>query len=227
MGLLAKPSKSGLFTRRGGAFAAVAGLHVVALVIAVNARVRAADEPAQVSLLKVAFLQERTPQEPPPELPPPRLEQPPTPEIEMPVVLIPAIDVPDLRAITTPPTPPPPTATPVLARSDEPVLLDESQVDYLREPAPRYPRAAVSARLQGTVLVWVLIDPEGRPREVRVHRSSGYQQLDLAACDAVSHARFKPYRQHGEARSAKAIVPITFALPRKGGRPPDEPRHPG
>jgi protein TonB len=226
MGLLAKPSPGGLFTRRGGAFAAVAGLHLVALVIAVNARMRT-DKPVEVNLMKVAFLDESAPQDTPPELPPPKLEQPPIPEIDMPVVLIPVIDVPNLRAVTTPPTPPPPAVMPVVARSDEPVMLDDSQIDYLREPEPRYPRSAVSARLQGTVLVWVLIDTEGRPREIRVHRSSGYEQLDAAGCDAVSRAQFKPYRQRGEARSAKAIVPITFMLPRKGGRRPDEPNQPG
>jgi protein TonB len=91
-------------------------------------------------------------------------------------------------------------------------MLDASDVDYLRMPAPRYPRAAKQARLQGTVLVWVLIDSEGHPRDVRVHRSSGYEQLDREGCDAVRRAMFRPYRRDGVGRSAQVIVPIEFTL---------------
>jgi periplasmic protein TonB len=162
----------------------------------------------------------------------------------MPVVLIPVIDVPDSRALTTPPQPPPPAVKQVVARSEEPVMLDVDQVDYIRMPAPRYPRAAKLARLQGTVMVWVLIGTDGKPREVRVHRSSGYEQLDREGCDAVLQTQFKPYRLQGEARIAQAIVPIEFSLTRRGagradrgpppgrgdhdhGGPPDEQNHPG
>lgn len=221
MGLLVKPSTGGLLTRRGGAFAVVAGLHVIALVIAVHARVHA-EAPVEASLMQVALLDESRPQEAPPELPPPKIEPPPPPDIQMPVVLIPVIDVPDSHAISAAPPPPPPAARPMLVRSDEPVMLDVDQVDYIRMPEPRYPRAAKQARLQGTVLVWVLIDTNGRPREVRVHRSSGYEQLDREGCDAVLHTQFKPYRLQGEARIAQAIVPIEFSLTRRGGGGPGQ-----
>jgi protein TonB len=182
------------------------------LVLAVNARTRVAP-PAPVALMKVAFLDEKVVPEAPPDLPPPTIELPPPAEIVIPLVLIPALDVPDSRALTAvAPPPPPPAATPVVARSQEPVMLDVDQVDYLRLPEPRYPRAAKQARLQGTVLLWVLIGPDGRPREVRVHRSSGHEQLDREGSDAVARALFKPYRLAGEARSAQVIVPIEFAL---------------
>jgi protein TonB len=231
MGLLAKPSHGGLFTRRGGGFALVAGLHALALVVAINMRAPA-DEPVEVAAIKVAFLDESTQQEAPPELPQLKVEPPPPPDIQMPVVLIPVIDVPDTRAITAPPQPPPPAIKQVVAKSDEPVMLDVDQVDYIRMPEPRYPRAAKQARLQGTVMVWVLIGTDGRAREVKVHRSSGYEQLDREGCDAVLNTQFKPYRLHGEARIAQAIVPIEFALTRRGGGPdrgdkPDRRNSPG
>lgn len=232
MGVLAKPSHGGLLTRRGGGLAAVAALHIVALVVAINVRARA-DEPVEVSVMKVAFLDESAPQqEAPPELPPPRVEPPPPPEFDLPVVLIPVIDVPESRAISTPPPAPPPAVRQVVARSDEPVMLDVDEVEYLRMPEPRYPRAAKQARLQGTVMVWVRIDTEGSPREVRVHRSSGYEQLDREGCDAVRRALFKAYRLQGEARSAQFIVPVSFSLTRGGGEPyradrPDKHHPPG
>lgn len=213
MGLLAKPSRSGLLTQRGGVLAVVTMLHVLGLVLAVHARTHVAPAPPAV-LLKVAFLDENRPVETPPTLPPPRIEVPPPVEIVMPLVDMPAIDMPNSRAIIAVVTPPPqpPAAATVPLRSDEPVMLDIEQVDYLRVPEPRYPRAAKQARLQGTVLLWVLIGPDGRPREVRIHRSSGHEQLDREGREAVSRALFKPYRQDGEARSAQVIVPVEFAL---------------
>ena len=191
---------------------AVAVLHIVVLVVAVYARTRITVEP-EVVRIQMAILQEDTPQEAPPQL-----ELPPPPEMAMPPIEVPVIDIPDSQAITPPPPPvvaavaPPPIAAPVAEQSTAPVVLDENDVSYLRMPEPRYPRAAKLARLQGTVLVWVLIDAEGRPREVRVHKSSGYEQLDQEGCDAVSRAQFTPYRDRGVARSAQAIVPIEFSL---------------
>ena len=216
MGLLAKPSQGRVFGQRGAALTAVAGLHLVALLAALHMRGRE-EPPAQGTMIQVAFLQEETaPPSPAPQLPPPQLEQMPMPEIQVPVVLIPTIDVPESRALTAAPVPPapppPPMAAPAVATSAEPLLLSEEQVDYIREPQPQYPRAARQARLQGEVLVWVHIDTDGRPREVRVHRSSGYEQLDRAGCDAVARALFKPYRLDGESRSAQVIIPIAFRI---------------
>lgn len=215
MGLLAKPSQGKAFGQRGAALAAVAGLHLAVLVVALHMRGRE-EPPAQAAMIQLAFLQEESAPPPPaPQLPPPLLEQMPMPQIQVPVVLIPAIEVPESRALTAAPTPqapPAPAPAPVVASSAEPLLLSEEQVDYVREPQPQYPRAARQARLQGEVLVWVHIDTDGRPREVRVHRSSGYEQLDRAGCDAVSRALFKPYRLDGESRSAQVIIPIAFRI---------------
>jgi protein TonB len=214
MGLLAKSSQGNSFTQRSGALAAVVGLHLVALVVAVNARTRE-ERPIEGTIIQMAFLQEEpAPPEPVPQLAPPSLEQMAPPEIVAPQVLIPVIDIADSRAITAAPPapPPPPAAAPLVARTAEPVLLSEEQVEYVREPDPQYPRAAKLAKLQGKVLVWVLIDTDGRPREVRVHRSSGHEQLDRAGCDAASRALFKPYRQDGVSRSAHVIIPIEFRI---------------
>jgi len=194
----------------------VTGLHVLGVVLAVHARTRV-ESPPQPVLLKVAFLNESTPVEPPPTLPPPTLAPPPPVAIVVPLVDIPAIEVPEVRTVAAvvappPPQPPLPLSTPAMARSDEPVMLDIDQVDYIQQPELRYPRAAKQARLQGTVQCWVLIDPEGHPSKVRLHRSSGHEQLDREACDAVTRVRFKPYRLQGEARSAQVIVPFEFKL---------------
>jgi protein TonB len=214
MGILSNSFWNALLSRRGAVLAAVAGLHVVVLVAAVQARTRVtlAPEPARIH---VAIIEDDAPHETPPQL-----EVPPPPRLVIPTIEMPVVEIPESQTITplSPPqgvaaiAPPPPAAAPALVQSTAPVVLADNEIDYQRMPEPRYPRAAKQARLQGTVLVWVLIDQEGRPREVRVHKSSGYEQLDQEGCDAVSRALFQPYRERGVPRSAQAIVPVEFAL---------------
>jgi TonB family protein len=62
------------------------------------------------------------------------------------------------------------------------------------------------------VHVRALVDVDGHAREVSVARSSGFELLDRAACDAVLGALFKPYRRNNVARSMVVIVPVNFSL---------------
>lgn len=224
MGLLAQSSKRSVFSRRGGALMLVAGMHVAALAMLINARFRA-DVDRQPSAFLVSIAPADTPDEPPPDLKAPDLPPPPPVALVEPLIDISFMEISAPLAITVAPDPPPqkplppppPRAMPV--QNDAPVMLSVDQVDYVRAPAPSYPRAAKQARLQGTVQLWVLIDAEGRAREVRVHKSSGYEQLDNEACEAVRRALFAPYRHNGVARSAQVIVPIEFTLTRaRSGR---------
>jgi protein TonB len=99
--------------------------------------------------------------------------------------------------------------------ADAPVPVDS--VEYLRQVPPRYPPQARRARAQGIVYLSVVIDHDGRPREVRIHRSSGSELLDSAARDAVLQFLFRPYRENGVARSAQVIVPVEFSLKSRHG----------
>jgi protein TonB len=217
MGLL-RHSSPGSRRRRAALLASVVALHAGALLVLVNSRIQP-ERVLETQPIQMLLLAEEAPR-----------ASPPTPSVEVFVppiqVVVPQLDLPELevpppRAVipqaTAPESPPTPvidTPSPArtLVESNAPVLLASEDVAYLREPEPRYPRAARQARLQGTVLVWVLIDVDGRAREVRVHRSSGYEQLDREASDAVSRAMFKPYREQGVVRMAQAIVPIEFTL---------------
>lgn len=212
MGLLTRQSLRDRLRRRTGAIAGVAVLH--ALVIAGLLQMRQ-PPPAELvpAAIQVVNLSVEAPDEPPvPDLP--LQVQLPSFEVVVPVVQV-QIQTPVVTTITSPPVPvtvAAPAPAPVAARNDGPVMLEVDQVAYVKMPAPRYPRAARQARLQGTVLLWVLIDTEGHPSEVRIHRSSGYAQLDREARDAVMKALFKPLRRNGEALWAQAIVPIDFSL---------------
>jgi protein TonB len=210
MGLLTTPQRGELLTRRGGAFAAVVALHVVAVWLLLQGNVRA-DEEVTEQPIQVVFVQPETVREAPPVRP--QLE-PVAVEVVIPQVTV-QIDHAPPTAITAAPAPtppPPPAAAPALAQGDQTVMIDIEEVDVLREPAPRYPRAARQARLQGKVLLWVQIDTEGRPQQVRVHRSSGHEQLDREGQHAVSRALFKPYRRNGQPLVATFIFPVDFVL---------------
>jgi len=83
---------------------------------------------------------------------------------------------------------------------------------YLSNPKPRYPELARRQRLEGLVLLEVLVSPAGTPERVTVHRSSGHDVLDAGAVEAVQRWRFAPARQGGSAVAARVEVPVRFAL---------------
>jgi protein TonB len=78
--------------------------------------------------------------------------------------------------------------------------------------APLYPPAARSARVQGTVLIDVMIGVTGAVASVRVVRS--IPLLDDAATDAVRQWRFTPTMLRGQAVPVVMTVGVNFALKR-------------
>lgn len=103
---------------------------------------------------------------------------------------------------TTPPTFDPGPATP-------PSTALQADV----APAPPYPPMALRRRIEGKVLLRVLVDPQGNPTEVSIERSSGSRLLDETA-QRFLRARwhFVPASQDGVAISAYALVPVDFRL---------------
>lgn len=84
--------------------------------------------------------------------------------------------------------------------------------DYLNNPAPRYPPIARKLNLQGTVVVRVLVDPEGKPAVVRLEKSAGSSVLDQTALNTVQGWLFVPARQGDQPKSAWVDVPILFRI---------------
>lgn len=84
--------------------------------------------------------------------------------------------------------------------------------DYLKNPAPAYPRSSRERGEAGLVVLRVLVSRDGLPLEIDLQRSSGFERLDEAALAAVRHWQFLPARQGGEAISARVLVPISFNL---------------
>jgi periplasmic protein TonB len=127
---------------------------------------------------------------PPPEAPPP----PPPPVINPPPPYIP----PPLIQIAPPPAPPviaavttvkPPTPVPVA----RPAVLKSAGLDPNQScAAPQYPEDAEDMGQTGTSVVQFLIGTSGAVEQSRVASSSGHDELDQAALQALGQCKFKP-----------------------------------
>lgn len=111
-----------------------------------------------------------------------------------------------------PPEPPPPTR--VATAPAAPTAVEPPQVAaaYLDNPKPAYPAIARRRRLEGTVLLEVLVSAEGRPIDLRLAESSGSAILDDAALGAVRGWRFVPAKRRDQPVEAQLRVPIRFRL---------------
>jgi len=94
-----------------------------------------------------------------------------------------------------------------------PVPIAGMRLEYATAPSPPYPRNALRAGLQGTVMLRVLVDVDGHPLEVEVERGSGHRELDAAARKHVlRHWTFRPATVDGRPVQAVGIVPIAYRL---------------
>ena len=81
----------------------------------------------------------------------------------------------------------------------------------LYQPDPEYSEEARKAKYQGTVVLWMIVDQNGRPRDIRVQRSLG-MGLDEKAIEAVKSWRFEPARKDGQAVPVMINVEVNFRL---------------
>jgi TonB family protein len=58
--------------------------------------------------------------------------------------------------------------------------------------------------------MWIQVSPDGHPGQIRVHGSSGYDQLDRIATSSVARAVFKPGSFDGIPIVMWVAIPITF-----------------
>jgi len=79
-------------------------------------------------------------------------------------------------------------------------------------PQPSYPPRARRLNHEGTVVMRVTIDPTGRITEVEVSRSSGFDELDAAARQALLAGHCDPYVDSGVPTAVHAMQPIAFHL---------------
>jgi len=160
-------------------------------------------QPSQPSKVIAAFPVVE-PSELPPDLPP---IDPPAPRIDAcdscGVVGVPIGDGPVGHDVTPPP---------VTQAHKDPIpvggnIRPPTRVVYV---APVYPRLALDARKEGTVILQAVIDEAGNVREVKVLRS--VQLLDDAAMQAVANWKFTPTLLNGTAVPVVMTVTVAFSL---------------
>lgn len=81
----------------------------------------------------------------------------------------------------------------------------------------QYPESAKSAGLQGRVILNVLINENGEIEMVKVLKSTGHEEMDQAAIEAVKKTAWSPARQKGKPVKVWVGIPVIFKL--KNGQP--------
>lgn len=112
-----------------------------------------------------------------------------------------------LSRVEAPPPPPPPAPTqPIRLHSG--IAAPRKTVDA----QPVYPPIAQSARVEGIVIIEVIISETGEVTSAKILRS--VPLLDAAALDAVRKWRFEPARLNGDAIPVVMTVTVNFQLNR-------------
>jgi len=84
----------------------------------------------------------------------------------------------------------------------------------IKSVQPKYPHRGVmgSKSHSGSVKVYTIVDTDGLPQNVRVARSSEFDELDQAAVEAVKQYRFKPAKKDGQAVNVDLYIEVNFQL---------------
>ena len=132
---------------------------------------------------------------PPPEVvvpPPPKMEAPPPPFIPPPEINIqapPQQVAPTITAITTVKPPPGPPPVVQQAPQTQPAIRKEYKASYRVDPS--YPRALMRENVEGRVVAWVHVAPNGSVTNVEIRQSSN-RAFDREVIRALSQWKFNP-----------------------------------
>jgi len=78
-------------------------------------------------------------------------------------------------------------------------------------PDPDYSEEARKARYQGVCVLWLIVGPDGKPRDLKVARALG-MGLDEKAIEAVRNWRFEPATKDGKPVAVQINVEVSFKL---------------
>lgn len=86
------------------------------------------------------------------------------------------------------------------------------QANYGFNPKPHYPSIARREHWEGRVTLRIQVSADGSVNGVSVQRSSGHEELDDSAVEAVRKWRFIPAKRGSTPVSSSVLVPIDFNL---------------
>lgn len=94
-------------------------------------------------------------------------------------------------------------------------VADRTPAVLQGEPAIPYPPDLFARRIEGEVMLYLVVDTTGTALRdsTRVVTSSGQAAFDAAALDAAPTLHFTPARRGGGAVTAPIRIPIRFTLP--------------
>jgi len=92
----------------------------------------------------------------------------------------------------------------------------QTSVGVLRRIHPLYPLIAKKSGWEGTVLVRVTVEKNGRASRIDVSRSSGHKVLDDAAVKAIRRWTFHPARDGNIPIRSVVVIPLKFSLKQHG-----------
>jgi len=81
----------------------------------------------------------------------------------------------------------------------------------LDTPDPEYSEEARKAKYQGTCVLWLIVGPDGKPRDIKVARALG-MGLDQKAIEAVRNWKFEPAMKDGKPVAVQINVEVNFRL---------------
>jgi len=102
----------------------------------------------------------------------------------------------------------------ITQRANDPVFRVGHGVrapSVLHKVDPEYSQEARKAKLQGTVLLSVVIGTDGAARDIKVVRNAGLG-LDAKAVQAVQKWKFRPGTRDGQPVSVQATIEVNFRL---------------
>jgi len=102
---------------------------------------------------------------------------------------------------------------PCAADVDSPKVHDVKEVSgggLIHKVAPKYPRSARKAHIEGTVVLCAVIQKNGVIRDLRA--ISGPPELVPAAMEAVKKWRYRPYVFQGQTIEVSTDIRVNFQL---------------
>ena len=96
--------------------------------------------------------------------------------------------------------------------AEQKVTQPSTNASSLNNAKPAYPPMSRRLKEEGTVILHVLVSAEGKAKNVKVKRSSGYPRLDQSAENAVRYWRFIPAKRGNTPIDMSYDLPIKFSL---------------
>jgi len=102
------------------------------------------------------------------------------------------------------------TAEPTPSERPRRVAQGVSEVLLIKKVKPKYPKAARAAGIQGSVVLQIVVDSNGKVKNLKP--VSGDPSLTPAAVDAVKKWKYRPYVLNGQRVEMETQVVVAFKL---------------